>query len=102
MVGVVVEEVPHFLIRQQDAAAGGQGDAVGVLPRDPPSAIQRQHCACRIRAAGRQRLDLRLGHHIRAEQGIGEGLAQSNLKLSFLGAGQLTQIDAEGFAQFDQ
>ena len=53
MVGAVVEKVARLLVRQQDAPAGRQRDAAGILARDAPGAVQRQHRARGVRAAGR-------------------------------------------------
>jgi hypothetical protein len=57
MVGVVVEDVADFLVGQQDAAAGWQRDPIGVLPSDPPGAVECEDGAGGVGAARGQGFD---------------------------------------------
>ena len=102
MIRTVVEKIPHLLVRQQDAASGRQRDAVRILPRHPPGAVQRQHGAGRMRTACGQRLDFLLRHFLRPKQRIAKGFPQPDLKLALLRAGQLPQIDPQRLGQLDE
>ena len=43
-----------------------------------------------------------VGHGLGAEQRVGESLAQSDLELALLRAGQLAQVDAQRLGELDQ
>ena len=47
-------------------------------------------------------LDLRLRHRVGAEQRVGEHLAQPDLELPLLGAGERREIDPQRLGQLDQ
>ena len=99
MVGAVVEEVARLLVRQHDAAAGRQRDAAGILARHAPGAIQRQDRAGGVRRAGGQSASISgLGYGVGRQQRVGEGFAQADLKLAFLRAGNVAQIDPQRLA----
>jgi hypothetical protein len=102
MVRPGIEQIARLLIRQQDAAAGRQRDAGGVLARHAPGAVQRQHRACRRRTAGGERGDLCFGYRPGAQHGVGERLAHAGLELAFRAAGQRGQINPENLGQLDQ
>ena len=59
-VRAVPTDVARFSVRQQNAAAGGQSDAAGVLTRYPPGTVERQHGTGGIGVGGR-RLHLGVG-----------------------------------------
>ena len=102
VVAAVVEEVVRLLVRQQHAPAGRQRDSTRILARDPPSAIHRQHRAGGVRAGPRERRDLLGRYFLRAEQRVGERLAQTDLELLLLAPGQSGEIDAQRVRQLDQ
>ena len=97
----LVEGVPRLLVRQQDAPAGRERDAAGLLARYPPGAIEREHRARRGRAAGGEGSET-LGSTGWSEQRIGEHLPQPRLELPLLAAGEGGEVHLQSLGELDQ
>ena len=101
MVGAFVEGVARFFVGEDDAAAGGQGDAGGVFAGDAPGAVEGEDGAGGVGVGGGG-FYFGVGDLLDAEEGVGEDFAQADFELAFLGAGEGGEIDAEHFGQLDQ
>src|SRR5579883_3324249 len=102
MIGMLVEKIARLLVRQEDAAAGGQRDAPGILARHTQGTVERQNRARGIgRRAGKLQ-DFLSWNGIDAEQRIGEHFAQACGELTLGAAGKLAEIDPERLGELDE
>ncbi len=102
MVGVVVEEVSDFFVGEHDFAAGGEGDAGGILAGPGPGAVQSEDGAGGVGGGTGEFLDFGFGNRVCAQKGVREDFAQGDFELAFLVAGEGGEVDLQDVGEFKQ
>ncbi len=96
MVAALMEGVARLLGGQQQAPAGGQGDAARVLARHPPAPDTAPAPPATPRASTAAMAEISSsGTGVALSSRVGKSLAQSRLQLPLRVAGQRRQIDAQ-------